>query len=241
MWAGRFIEYLREQGVVNAAPQIPAKHHPLVAGFDAWMRQHRGVTSTTLRIYGRIITSAVSVLGDDPGSFDAHGLRSFVLEKSREHGRSKAKLVMTAMRVFLRYLVAVGACSPGLDGAIPTIAHWRLGGLPRYLSSAEVDQVIATCDRSTSSGARNHAILLLLVRLGLRAGDVAALCLEDIDWHHGTISVAGKSRRTSRLPLPRRSATPFSRTFRIDLRRAQDPIGSFFASHHHWARSPAQR
>jgi integrase/recombinase XerD len=202
MWAARFVDYLREQGIVREVPpQVSAEPHPLVAGFDAWMRQHRGATQTTLQIYGRIRTGAVHALGDDPGTFDATGLRSFVLEKSREHGRSKAKLVVTAMRVFVRYLVATGACSPGLDGAIPTIAHWRLSALPRYLSSAEVDQVLATCDPSTPSGARNHAILLLLVRLGLRAGDVAALCLEDIDWRHATVSVAGKSRCASRLPL----------------------------------------
>ena len=202
MWAAKFVDYLREQGVVHEAPHVPAEHHPLVAGFDAWMRQHRGVTPTTLRIYGRIVTGAVDVLGDDPATFDAPGLRAFVLEKSREHGRSKAKLVMTAMRAFLRYLVAIGACSAGLAGAIPTIARWRLGDLPRYLTCTEVDQVIATCDRSTSSGARNHAMLLLLVRLGFRASDVAALCLEDIDWRDGTLSVAGKSRCASRLPLP---------------------------------------
>jgi integrase/recombinase XerD len=202
MWAARFVEYLREQNVVREVPQAPAEIHPLAAGFDAWMRQHRGATPATLQIYGRIVTSAVGALGDDPSSFDAAGLRSFVLKKSREHGRSKAKQVMTAMRAFLRYLVATGACSPGLDGAIPTIAHWRLGALPRYISPVEVDRVIATCDLSTSSGLRDHAVLLLLVRLGLRAGDVAALRLEDIDWHHGTLSVAGKSRRASRLPLP---------------------------------------
>ena len=202
MWAAKFVDYLRERGVVREARHVPEERHPLVAGFDAWMRQHRGATPTTLRIYGRIVTGAVDALGDDPATFDAHGLRAFVLEKSREHGRSKAKLVMTAMRAFLRYLVATGACSAGLDGAIPTIARWRLGALPRYLTRAEVDQVIATCDRSTSSGARNHAILLLLVRLGFRASDVAALCLEDIDWRNGTLSVAGKSRSASRLPLP---------------------------------------
>lgn len=202
MWAARFVEYLRERGVVQESPQALVEPHPLVAGFGAWMRQHRGVTSTTLGIYGRIVTSAVSALGDDPGSFDVHGLRSFILQKSQEHGRSKAKLVMTAMRAFLRYLIATGACPPGLDGAIPTIPHWRLAALPRYLSSTEVDQVLATCDLSTSSGARNYAILLLLTRMGLRAGDVAALCLEDIDWRQGTLLVAGKSRCTSRLPLP---------------------------------------
>jgi integrase len=109
---------------------------------------------------------------------------------------------MSAMRVFLRYLDAYGACRPGLEGAVPTIAGWRLASLPRYLSSADVDRLIATCDQSTLSGARNRAILLLLARLGLRAGDVAALRLEDFNWGSGTLDVSGKSRRATRLPLP---------------------------------------
>ena len=200
--AGRFLQYLREQGVVREAPAPCAPHiHPLVVEFGAWMRQHRGATSTTLRIYGRIVTEALDALGDDPSAFAARGLRDFVLGRSRAHGRSKAKLVVTAMRAFLRYLVASGACGYGLEGAIPTLAFWRLASLPRYLSSAEVARVIATCDPTTTSGARNRAILLLLARLGLRAGDVAALCLDDVDWRQATVAVSGKSRRVSRLPL----------------------------------------
>jgi integrase/recombinase XerD len=99
-------------------------------------------------------------------------------------------------------LIASGLCPADLDDAIPTIAGWRLASLPRPLSSSEVERVIATCDPATRAGSRNRAILLLLVRLGLRAGEVATLRLADIDWHGATVQVAGKSRRASRLPLP---------------------------------------
>jgi len=201
--ATRFLDHLREVGVVPVEiveAAVPA--HPIRAGFEAWMRQHRGATPTTLRIYGRVAADALAELGDDPAAFDAHGLRDFVLDRSRKHGRSKARQVMTAMRAFVRFLVATGACRPGLDGAIPTIAHWRLASLPRGLSASDVERVIATCDSATPTGARNRAMLLLLARLGLRAGEVAALRLEDIDWPQATLQVAGKSRRATRLPLP---------------------------------------
>jgi integrase/recombinase XerD len=200
--AARFLQYLRVEEVAREEATSSARQvHPLVAGFGAWMRRHRGATTTTLRIYGRIVTDALGALGDDPSAFDARGLRDFVLERSRTHGRSKAKQVMTAMRAWLRHLVASGACAP-LEGAIPTIAFWRMASLPRYLSSADIDRVIMTCDPSTASGTRNRAILLLLARLGLRAGDVAALCLQDLNWRQATVAVSGKSRRGSRLPLP---------------------------------------
>ncbi len=201
--ADRFLEYLREQGVVPQAPAPELEQvHPLIEGFQEWMCRHRGTTPTTQRIYRRIVTGALEALGDEPSTYSAGAVRGYVLARSREHGRSKAKLVATAMRVFLRYLIAAGVCRPGLDGAVPTIAHWRLAALPRYLSPPDVDRVLATCNPATTAGLRNRAMLLLMVRLGLRAGDLAALHLEDIEWQDATLQVQGKSRRAARLPLP---------------------------------------
>jgi site-specific recombinase XerD len=225
--AARFLQYLRDQGVAPEAPQHRVMEaHPLVMGFEAWMRQHRGATGTTLRIYGRIVADALDALGDEPERFDARGLRDFVLLQSSKHGRSKVKLIMTAMRAFLRYLVASGVCRPGLEGAIPTIASWRLVSLPRCLSSADIDRVIATCDSSTLAGTRNRAILLLLARLGLRAGDVAALRLEDIDWQQSSIVVAGKSRLAARLPLSQEVGDTILAY--LPMRPSQDTSGRIF-------------
>jgi site-specific recombinase XerD len=103
--------------------------------------------------------------------------------------------------MFLRFLIANGHCAAGLEGAIPTLAHWRLGNLPRYLQPDEVERIIASCDRSSPVGRRDRAILLLVARLGLRAGEVVHLRLSDIDWKSGSIQVCGKSRRQTQLPL----------------------------------------
>jgi integrase/recombinase XerD len=89
----------------------------------------------------------------------------------------------------------------GLEAAIPTLAHWRLATLPRYLQPEEVERLIASCDRSSPVGRRNRAILLLLARLGLRAGDITHLRLGDIEWNNASIQVCGKGRRQTQLPL----------------------------------------
>jgi integrase/recombinase XerD len=90
-----------------------------------------------------------------------------------------------------------------LDAAIPTVAHWRLASLPRYLPPEDVERLIASCDRASAVGRRDRAILLLLARLGLRAGDIVHLRLSDIDWKDASIQVCGKGRRHTRLPLTR--------------------------------------
>jgi integrase/recombinase XerD len=103
--------------------------------------------------------------------------------------------------MFVRFLIADGHCAVGLDAAIPPVAHWRLAALPRFLQPDDVERVIASCDPASPVGRRDRAILLLLARLGLRAGDVAHLRLSDIDWRKAWIHVCGKSRRETRLPL----------------------------------------
>ena len=199
-----FLRHLRNTSVVTSPSSSAnqATEPPLLVGFRHWMRQHRGVTDTTTQIYGLIITDLLQTLGEDPQQLDAARLRAFVLDRANRHGRSKAKLVMTSLRMFLRYLISGGRCHSGLDKAIPTIADWRLASLPQYLPASEVDRIIAACDPKTAVGARDRAIMLLLSRLGLRGGDIVALRLHDIDWEQATIRVSGKSRTTVRLPLP---------------------------------------
>ncbi|HXX65047.1 MAG TPA: tyrosine-type recombinase/integrase [Bacteroidota bacterium] len=103
--------------------------------------------------------------------------------------------------MFLRFLISEGKCAASLEAAIPVLAHWRLSSLPRYLPQEDVERVIDSCDRSTPVGRRDYAILLLLARLGLRAGDILRLRLADIDWKEAVVRVSGKGRRETRLPL----------------------------------------
>ena len=103
--------------------------------------------------------------------------------------------------MFLRFLVADGRCDAGLLNAIPVVPSWRLTSLPRYLPPEDVERLIACCGAAPRLGTRDRAILLLLARLGLRAGDIVQMRLTDIDWKNAWIQVSGKNRRQTRLPL----------------------------------------
>jgi len=113
-----------------------------------------------------------------------------------------AKLIVCALRSFLRWLHLSGQVSGSLADAAPSVAGWRLSNLPKALEPGQLRQLLGSCDRRTPTGRRDYAVLLLLSRLGLRAGEVARLGLGDIDWRHGEIAVVGKGNRAERLPLP---------------------------------------
>lgn len=192
------------QGVDMAARQMPAWTHSrpaLLESFCRWMREHRGTSELTLNNYSLPLRELIRRCGDDPSKLDAKRLRNFVLTQSRNAGWATAKRCTTALRMFLRFLIAEGRCCAGLLGAIPALAHWRLSSLPRYLTPDAVERVVESCDVASSVGKRDRAILLLLARLGLRAGDIVRMRLEDIDWKDAWIDVSGKSRRQTRLPL----------------------------------------
>jgi site-specific recombinase XerD len=183
--------------LTRSVPPEPA----LFKSFCEWMRKQRGTTDLALYNYSIPIKALIRLCGEDPSQLDARCLREFVLAQSRTSGWATAKRCTTALRMFLRFLVADGQCPAALLGAIPTLAHWRLGVVPRCLPPADVERLIASCDLSLPVGKRDRAILLLLARLGLRAGDVVHLRLQDIDWQGAWIHVCGKGRQQVRLPL----------------------------------------
>ncbi len=174
----------------------------LVTAFLDWFQMHRGAKPPTLRLYARGAAELLQALGDDVGQWTAHAVRNFLLRRASQCGAPTTQKLITSLRAFLRYLNFRGESRDDLALAIPAVAHWRLAKLPRCLSSEEVSRLIAACDGSDPGRLRDRAIVLLLVRLGLRAGDVAQLCLKDIDWNRGTLQVIGKGRYQVRLPLP---------------------------------------
>jgi len=195
-----FFKHLCDTGVIPK----PAKHlwPPLVLDFHYWLKVHRGASETTLSRYCAAANEILKELGNDPDQYNAELLRSFLLKRSRRRGVGSTRAILSAVRMFLRYLATKKICQPGLDAAVPAIAQWRLASLPRCLSAEEVEQLLQACDLTLPIGFRDRAIILLLARLGLRASDVATLCFKDIDWGDGSILVKGKSRREARLPLP---------------------------------------
>ena len=132
------------------------------------MRAQRGTHELTLYNYRIPIRALLRDCGEEPKRLDARRLRRFVLKQSRSTSRWVAQRCTTALRMFLRFLIANGRCRAGLLGAIPVLAHWRLATLPRYLPAEDIERIIDSCKVSSPCGKRDRAILLLLARLGLK-------------------------------------------------------------------------
>lgn len=169
-----FVNFLEAVGAVEPYPAHGSTQDPaLLLEFREWMRTQRGTLDTTLNKYRLPIIDLLDDLGTEPSAFDAIGLREFLLRRVSCFSQGKSKNLATAVRMFLRFLIARGYCAPGLEHAIPTVAKWRLSSLPKYLSVQDVECLINSCDQSSPLGARDRAILVLIARLGLRAGDVS--------------------------------------------------------------------
>ena len=235
--AKRFFEYLHRIGVV---PPIGDKDTDsvspqLITSFFDWLQQHRGTSQSTCRIYGRVVVDLLQTLGDDPNQFTTADLQAFALNRAGRHGRSAANNVAKALRMFLRYLIATEQCPSYLLAAIPTFAHWRLSSMPRYLPASDVERIIEACDPSTLVGARDRAILLLLSRLALRAGDIVVLQLADINWDEASLRFMGKGRRETLLPLTQDVGDAILAY--LQLRGTRPGVGALFLS----TRAPMDR
>jgi site-specific recombinase XerD len=126
------------------------------------------------------------------------------------------QLVTTALRSFLGFLAQAGLTTVNLAATVPTVCNRHGTELPQYLEAEQVDKLLKGCNQDTPAGRRDYAVLLLLVRLGLRAGEVARLNLEDINWETGVVLVRGKSAREDRLPLPPQVGQALARYLKED-------------------------
>ena len=174
--------------------------------FDDHLTRVQGLAPRTRQSYcfwvSRFLARFCALDAPDWSSLRAEHVTTFVQrEASRLHRYSRA-IPGTAIRAFLRYLTFVGFIRSGLEAAVPRMPRWKHAELPRYLPPADVERVVGGVLDGTPKGLRNHAILLLLARTGLRADEVSKLSLGDIDWVAGTICIPStKSHRERRLPL----------------------------------------
>jgi site-specific recombinase XerD len=198
-----FHRHLVEIGVCHPAAAPLQRAEPrLVRHFKEWLRKHRGASDATIRLYARDAAHLIVALGDDPERWEPAAIRSFFLDCASRCGEGTVEKLATSLRAFLRCLAVEGRCRAGLADVVPAYARWRLADLPRYLAEEQVNRLTAASDGEVVQRRRDRAILLLLARLGLRAGDVAQLRLDDIEWETGSLRVSGKSRYEVRLPLP---------------------------------------
>ena len=133
----------------------------------------------------------------------AQDANRFILRHSQRLSRSRTKLLATVLRSFLRHLYQREDVAVDLATAVLPVMNWRLAGLPKALAREQVELLLESCERKTSIGRRDYAILLLLARLGLRANEVAVMTLDDLDWNKGVVIISGKGQRRDSLPLLR--------------------------------------
>src|SRR5215471_8472447 len=174
--------------------------------YEQYLAQVRGVVASTRTPYLRMAKRFLAAcFGPDPldwQSLRAQDITAFVRqEAATKHGGGR-KLPSVAVRSLLRFLVCSKGLSPGLEAVVPTPRQWIHDTLPQRLTAEEIGQVLATCAGDSATDRRNQAIMMVLARLGLRAHEVAALCLEDINWHEAHVVIrARKSRHERVLPL----------------------------------------
>jgi site-specific recombinase XerD len=197
--------YLRRAGAVPEAPP-PAPAGPVDALLDRYQRYlvtERGLGAATAADYAAKVRAFVAArVGHGLAGLTAAQVTAFIVETCPSMRKGTAKLTVTALRSLLGWLHLAGEIPGPLAWAVPAVASWRLAALPASLEPAQVKAMLDGCDTDTAVGRRDLAMLTLLARLGLRAGEVAGLTLDDIGWRAGEITVTGKGRRSERLPLP---------------------------------------
>jgi integrase/recombinase XerD len=178
----------------------------LIARYRAYLVEERELAAGTVRCYVSIAGRFLDEHASSAGTLDLAGLSAgmvsrYVLKECRSRKPGSSKSVVIALRSLLRFMHVDGLTGGELAAAVPAVAP-APRGLPRGLPPGAVARLLATCDRDTATGCRDFAVLTVLSRLGLRAGEVSAIELGDVDWRAGEFLVRGKARRRGRLPLP---------------------------------------
>jgi integrase/recombinase XerD len=204
-----FFRFLRAEA---GLPSPPPHEHTSVAGdllrrYEEYLRQDRGLTENSVHVYVPFIrdflASQLPTGSAAPQAFDALAIRDFILGQTRNRSAEYVRLLTIALRSFLRFLFLSGQIPHDLAFSVPRVCKYRQSAPPAFLSPEEVTRVLAAPDRSTPTGRRDYAILLLLARLGLRAGEIVSLELDDIRWRNAEIVIRGKGRIVDQLPLLR--------------------------------------
>lgn len=203
-----FLGHLREKlGVVPDRPvQAPTVSQAMEQSYAVYLRSERGLTERSVQIYLPYVRNFIGAHEVAPGCFSppesTQRVQDYLLERTRGRRTEYCHLVCTVLRSFLRFLFWRGVVPTDLSGAVPAVRRWSLSHVPQFLTPEQIEHILAMTDRTTTKGQRDYAILMLLARLGLRAGEVVALELDDIRWRTGELVVHGKGRQVDSLPLP---------------------------------------
>lgn len=202
------LDYLRDEGVAptTVAVVVATPVELLIADYHAWMVVERGLAAPTVLRYENLARRfledrAVAAGARFVDDLTAADVTAFLLKEVGRLSVGAAKGRVAELRSLLRFLYLKGWTALALATTVPPVAGWHDTGLPAGIAAVDIERVLAGCDRTSTGGVRDLAILMLVARLGLRSAEVARLELGDIDWRAGEIVVRGKTRRQDRLPL----------------------------------------
>jgi site-specific recombinase XerD len=203
----RFLALLRESGLTAAKlPESKSSRQRFIDEYRSYLRQERGLAEASLLNYVPFAEELLSSrFGDsdlDFAKLTATDVTKFIQGRAHQLSPGRAKLLVTALRSFLRYLRYRGEISVDLAACVPSVAVWSLSTVPKFLPAGTVQRFLDQCERNTPDGKRNYAVLLLLARLGLRACEIVSMSLDDIDWESGRLTIRCKGGRWTQLPLP---------------------------------------
>lgn len=203
----RFLHMLRERGATRRQkkPALSPRQR-LITKYGRYLLEERGLTQATVVNYVPFIEQFLSArFHEIPlklSQLRASDVTEFIRRQAHQLSPGRAQLLVTALRSFLRYLRHQGKIRIDLAACVPTVARWSFATLPKFLPAGTVQRVLDRSNRKTPIGRRDYAILFLLARLGLRACEIVALNLEDIDWENARITIRSKGGRWTQLPLP---------------------------------------
>ncbi len=199
------LELLRERGAIPRGRRILDQWEREEKSYCTYLAEERGLSPKTIALQAFYLRRFLSDLRESsvpPGQLRSKHALSFVAHRLDGSGASSFRQACGALRGFLQYLRRKRRCPEDLSYCVPQARRDRAVNL-QYLSRKEVNRVLRLCDRQTTIGRRNRAILLLLARLGLRANEVTTLTLDDVNWEAGLLTVHGKAGRDAMMPIPK--------------------------------------
>ena len=204
-----FVRFLAEQGVGKPAVPPTAKEvarRELKGDYENYLRRQRGLSERTIfhswRLADRFLEFRFGKEIGDLSQITSADIISFIQQLTTRRPPLRDKTLSSHLRNFFRYLFKAGKTTVNLALGIPSVAQRYGTRLPRHLTTEQVDLLVKAVRTDTARGRRDYAMVLLLARLGLRAPEVVAMQIDDIDWRSGEIIVRGKGNRHDRVPLP---------------------------------------
>jgi site-specific recombinase XerD len=203
----QFLDHLRHAAIIPHSHEVfcDSPMNRITRDYAHFLSHQRGLSQVTINNYLPITRRFLGTRFPGGkvclGKLSVGNITDFIVRDSSAFCPKRVQLTTTALRSFLGFLVQAGKITVNLAAAVPTVANWRLGELPQFLEPKQVDKLLSSCNQNSRSGRRDYAVLLLLARLGLRAGEVVHLNLENINWAAGELMIRGKSAREDRLPL----------------------------------------